>query len=148
MRYWLLLSPASFTVPPGTPWPSISIGGQPLWWVEMVLTPICSRHSSRSVSGRSRMRSSPSNRTFPFVKAEKVVRKRMVVPALPTKISSVGAVSFPPFPQTIKVLGASSTWMPNRFKACIMNLVSSLTSGFSSRLTPSAKAAINKARLV
>ena len=114
----------------------------------MVLTPICFRHSSKSVSGRSRMRSSPSNRTFPFTRDEKVVRKRMVVPALPTKISSVGTVSFPPVPETIKVLGSSLTWMPNPFKACIMNLVSSLTSGFSSRLTPFAKAAINKARLV
>ena len=148
VRYWLLLSPASWTSPPGTSPPLMSIGGQPLSLTETAWIPICVRQSKRSASGLSCIRSSPSKRTFPGASVEKVVRNRMAVPALPIKISSSGAQSFPPFPETIKAPSSSRTGTPKAFKAWIMYFVSSLTNGFSNRHSPSVSPAISNARLV
>ncbi len=109
---------------------SITTGGHRLLSSLQARTPRLPSASIRSPIGRSRIRALPSSLKRPRPRVRKPRRKRIAVPALPTKSSALEAGMIPPRPSISIRRFASSvpTWKPSARSAAIIWRVSSLKS--------------------
>mmetsp|Transcript_29095 Transcript_29095/g.82004 ORF Transcript_29095/g.82004 Transcript_29095/m.82004 type:complete len:311 (+) Transcript_29095:958-1890(+) len=150
VRYWLLTLPLSRTVPDGIPEALISTGGQPVPRVQAASMPSCTRPSTRSWIGLSRMRAMPSRTKVPLpAAATAAVSGRMAVPAFPRNSSAPSTGNFPAQPCTVilRFSQSSSSSTPRSFRAPTMYRMSSLSRRFSTSVVPSDKAARRRMRL-
>mmetsp|Transcript_17395 Transcript_17395/g.29839 ORF Transcript_17395/g.29839 Transcript_17395/m.29839 type:complete len:200 (+) Transcript_17395:1242-1841(+) len=118
--------------------------------VHSASTPSCTRPSTRSWIGRSRMRATPSNTNRPRpAAATAAVRGRMAVPALPRDSSAPVDGKRPPHPTTTisPCSQRSSSLMPRVLSALTMYRMSSESSRFLTNVVPSERAASSRMRL-
>src|SRR5215212_1689757 len=88
LKNWLLLVPPTPTTPPLIPPPSTSIGNRPSSPAYPTLAPKPFMASTRSSTGRSRIRATPSTRYGPSPSANTGGKNLAAVPAFPTNTST------------------------------------------------------------
>src|SRR5690606_29133866 len=141
-----LTSPRTLTLPPGSPAARTVTGGLPS--TALASTPRRDRASTRSPTGRSRMRALPSRTYSPSPAARMAVRKRSDVPERRRSSVAARAGSGPPAPWTTTVAPFVSSSTPSRCSARSITSESSATSAPLIFVVPRARAASGRARLV
>ena len=131
-------------VPPVMPWPLMAKGGQSVPLVAVISTPQPRKAFINGPMGRWCMRGSPSiiNEEWPREATE--VRNLVAVPLLPRKIACLEGWIKPPLPCICQTLPLSID-IPICIRAAEEYSVSSLSSGPSSVLVPSASDAAIRA---
>mmetsp|Transcript_49359 Transcript_49359/g.148631 ORF Transcript_49359/g.148631 Transcript_49359/m.148631 type:complete len:210 (-) Transcript_49359:300-929(-) len=142
--------------PPFSPLALMVTGGQPVSSTHVASAPSCCNPSIKSAMGLSLILGTPSRTNFPLPMHSAAVRGLIAVPAFPRNNSRVsscpsGESIGPACPVTVTAVLSSasrSTGTLSASRASSMYRMSSLSSRFSTRVSPSLRAANRRQRLL
>ena len=150
LKNWLETSPRTKTSPPESPLASMVTGGQPVPRSDVARDRRPLRATSRSDTGRSRIRGVPSRWKVPTPVASIAVRKRRLVPEFARYREADRDGMFAAQPWIVMAAESMSctTSMPSARSAVIITCVSSQSRAPRRMVPPLAMAATTRARFV